>query len=219
MTLKKRNHLLICLEGNKYNCKVLIRGARLAIKYGCTFEVLFFFPNKSEYNIFHLLNITESKNLSKRLGATKFTLKKTENEQHTAKELVNVAIDHEVREIVISGVQKSNSSRNALLKKIFYFNKFNYILKYIPKIVLVLINHNIYNPFEKGEYENGRKAYLVKRFGIMPQYVLKDKPYSEKDMIGLFFQRKDAEESNGLFAYFRNGKLMYVYICNRKVSI
>lgn len=219
MTIKRRNHLLICLDGNNYSRKVLLRGASLAKKYGYTFETIFFCSVKSGYTMFHFLNMVESKNLSKRLGAIKFTLKKTVNEQNTAKELVDFAKDNQVKEIVMSGAQKERSSRNSFWGKVFFFDKFNYILKNMPDIVLVLINHSVCNPFKKAAYKNGRKGYLVKRYGVKTQYVFSDKPSSEKNIIGLFFQRKDTEELNGLFTFFRFGMLMYVHIRNGKIRI
>ncbi|MGK9184740.1 hypothetical protein KXS12_21100 [Priestia filamentosa] len=90
MTLKRKNHVLICLEEKNYSCKVLLKGALLARKYGYTFEVVFFCSIESRYTMFHLLNLAESKKLSKRLGAARFTIKQMKNERNIAKELVKM---------------------------------------------------------------------------------------------------------------------------------
>lgn len=219
MTLKTMNHALICLEDKNYNRRVLLRGALLARKSGYTFEVLFFYSPTSRYTIFNLLNIAESKNLSKRLGAIKFTLKKTENEQSTAKELVTIANNNKAKEVIMSGAQQRSRSENPFWRRVFFFDKFNYIFKNMPDIVLVLINHRVCNPFEKGEYKNGRKGYLVEGNDVKTPYMFSDKPSSEKHIAGLFFQVKNTDDWNGIFAFIRNGRVVYAHIQHGKASI
>ncbi|WP_339184982.1 hypothetical protein [Oceanobacillus sp. FSL W7-1293] len=212
MTLKSKHHVLVCLEEKNYSRKVLLRGALLAKKYGYTFEVLFFCSMESKYTMFHLLNLAESKKLSKRLGAEKFTVKRTKNEWKTAQEVVDTAKNNHVKEIIMAGERPTDTLRNPLWKRVFYWDKYNYILKKLPDIILVVINHSEYNPFEKEVYRNGRQGYLVKKKDNQTSYFLRDKPFRETDISGLFFQEKSTDEHNGVFAYIRNGKVRYVYI-------
>lgn len=170
MTEKRRNHLLICLEENKYSRKVLLRGALLARKDGYTFEVVFFYSYENRKTMFHLLNIAESKSLSERLGAEKYTIKRTKNERETAQKLVMIAKNNNVKEIIMSGAQPETGLKSQLWRS-FFSDKYNYIIKNIPNIVLVLINHREDNPFEKDAYENGRKGYLIKKDGKKPPII------------------------------------------------
>ncbi|MFD1413642.1 hypothetical protein [Oceanobacillus jeddahense] len=218
MTLKLNHHVLVCLEEKNYSRKVLLRGALLAKKYGYTFEVLFFCSVESRYTMFHLLNLAESKKLSERLGAEKFTIKRTKNEWKTAKELVSAAKNNHVKEIIMSGAKPNNNVNNPFWKRAFFFDKYNYILKNIPDIILVVINHSEYNPFGKEVYKNGRQSYLVKKNENRTAYFLSDKPFREKDISGLFFQEKNTNEYNGIFAFIRNGKVRYVYIRHGKTN-
>lgn len=217
MTLKTRNHVLVCLEEKNYSRKVLLRGALLAKKYDYTFEVLFFCSVESKFTMFHLLNLAESKKLSTRLGAKKFTIKRTKNEWTIAKELVVYSQQNNVKEIIMSGAQPKNNLKNPFWRRFFFPDKYNYILKKMPDINLIVINHSEYNPFEKGGYENGRQGFLVKKNNNIA-YFLSDKPFREKDISGLFFQEKNTDEFNGVFAFIRNGKVRYVSIHHGKTS-
>lgn len=218
MTLKTRHHVLVCLEEKNYSRKVLLKGALLARKYNYTFEVLFFCSIESRYTMFHLLNLAESKKLSERLGAVKYTVKRTKSERNTAKELVAVAKNNHVQEIIMSKAQPENSLKTPLWRRPFFYDKYNYILKKMPNIALVLINHSECNPFANGAYQNGRKGYLVKKNDQNTSYFFHDKRFREKDIPGLFFQKKDTNECNGIFAFIRNGKVRYVHLSHGKTS-
>ncbi|WP_080874480.1 hypothetical protein [Oceanobacillus timonensis] len=218
MTLKARHHILVCLEEQNYSRKVLLKGALLARKYGYTFEVLFFCSVESKYTMFHLLNLAESKKLSRRLGAEKFTVKRTKNEWKTAKEVVMTAKNNHVKEIIMSGVQPNDRLHIPFWKRAFFCDKYNYILKRIPDIILVVMDHSEYNPFEKGLYQNGRQGYLVNKSANRTTYFLRDHPFREKDIPGLFFQEKDTDARNGVFAFIHKGKVKYVYIYHGKTD-
>ncbi|MFP3844850.1 hypothetical protein [Priestia filamentosa] len=218
MTLKRKNHVLICLEEKNYSCKVLLKGALLARKYGYTFEVVFFCSIESRYTMFHLLNLAESKKLSKRLGAARFTIKQMKNERNIAKELVKMEKNDNLKEIIMSGAQPKNSLRNLLWRRTFFYDKYHYILKSMPNIVLVLINHSEYNPFEKEEYKNGREGYLVRENDEKTSYFLSHKHFRKKDIPGLFFQKKGTNERNGIFAFIHNERVRYAHIHHGKTS-
>lgn len=215
MMVKTRDHLLICLEEKNYSRKVLLRGALLAKTYGSTFEVVFFYKIESNYTMFHLLNIAESKRLSKRLGAKKFAIKRMKNEKNATREIVEIAKNNNVTEIIMSGAQSKNNSKRTLWSR-FSRDKYNYIIKSIPNIVLTLINHKEDNPFEKEIYENGREGYLVKKNDKKASYFLSDKRYREKDVPGIFFRKRDADKRNGIFTFVRNGEVNYVHIHHGK---
>lgn len=151
------------LRGKELQPKSFAKRSLIGKKYGYTFEVLFFCSMESKYTMFHLLNLAESKKLSKRLGAEKFTVKRTKNEWKTAQEVVDTAKNNHVKEIIMAGERPTDTLRNPLWKRVFYWDKYNYILKKLPDIILVVINHSEYNPFEKEVYRNGRQGYLVKK--------------------------------------------------------
>lgn len=142
-----------------------------------------------------------------------------ESEQNAVKALVANAKDNKAREIVMSGAQLRSSSGSLFWRRVFSFDKVNYILKNMPGIILVLINHSVCNPFAKGKYKSGRKGYLLKGNDVKAPYTLHDKSFNKKDIAGLFFQMKDKDEGNGLFAFFRNGRVMYVHIRQGRMSI
>ncbi|MFD1067863.1 hypothetical protein [Oceanobacillus locisalsi] len=218
MTLTTRHHILVCLEEQNYSRKVLLKGALLARKYGYTFEVLFFCSVESKYTMFHLLNLAESKKLSSRLGAKKFTMKRVKNEWKTAKEIVTAAKNSDAKEIIMSGSQPNNRLHQPFWKRAFYCDKYNYILKSIPDIILVVMHHSEYNPFEKGAYQNGRQGYLVNKNTNKTTYFLYDTPFREKDISGLFFQEKGTDAGNGVFAFIRKGRVKYVNIRDGKTN-
>lgn len=218
MTLKIRHHVLVCLEEKNYSRRVLLRGASLARRYGYTFEVIFFCSMESEYTMFHLLNLAEGKKLSEELGAVRFIVKRVKDERDTARELVDTAKNNNVKEIIMSGAQSKSRLRTSLWRRIFFCDKYNYILNHLPDIILVLINHHQYNPFEKGKYRNGKQAFLVKKSNHPIAYFLRDRPFRATDTSGLFFQKKDTDERTGIFAFIRRGRVRYVYIYHGKTD-
>ncbi|MBM7678165.1 hypothetical protein [Gracilibacillus alcaliphilus] len=191
----------------------------MAKRNGYTFEVLFFYSPANRYTMLHLLNIAESRKLSKSLGALTFTLKRTKNEQHAIKQLVTLAQSKQVKEIMMSGAQQKDMLALPFWKRIFCFDKYNYILKNVPNIVLVLINHRLYNPFENGMYKNGREAYLVKQGNGKVPYILSHKSTRKKDISGLFFQLENTDKYNGIFVFIRNGKVKYIHVYHGRTTI
>lgn len=61
--------------------------------------------------------------------------------------------------------------------------------------------------------------YIQKKKDRDTSYSFRDTPTSENDIAGLFFQIKGDEEWNGVFAFFRNGRMIYLQIKQARVQL
>ncbi|MGG4220588.1 hypothetical protein ABEW32_20495 [Paenibacillus jamilae] len=211
MIIRRKNHLLIGLEANSYSRRVLLKGALLAKSLGYTFEVYVFYSTLYQHAMFMILNIYEIKKLSKRLGTTNLSIQESKNERVTIKRLTSYAKRHQITEIVVG-----NNYRNRLRKTV-WFDKFNYILRRFPKVAITVISSNRLNPFESGDYENGKSAYISRLNGVKSKYTLNFKPIHQKAYQVLFFKDKKSNFVDGLVALVRKERVIYFKVINGEI--
>ncbi|MGG4220596.1 hypothetical protein ABEW32_20540 [Paenibacillus jamilae] len=171
----------------------------------------------SQNTTFTLLNIFESKHLSKKLGALKYTLEKSISNRSLAKRLVSLAKDNDVGHIIMASVRK-NAIVSNFCSRLLCFNIINHILNKIPNIVVTLINSSTCNPFEKGLHEKGVQGYLLKIDALRPKYIFSYAPSNERQYGGIFFKEKYSDQLNGIFASVRYGRLTYLDVIDGEVT-
>lgn len=196
MSLK---HAFIVLESEKYNRNMLKEAASISKNSGNTFEVLFFLNTKSKYTFYNLINIHESQHLSRKLGAFKYHICRTDGKRTTTKKLISLAREKRPAHVFLSGADKSNS---------FIFNT---IKNELPLTSLTLSYHNANNPFKKGKYEPAIQGYLVQEKNKFELVVVKPS-LGNRTVSGLFFRTRKNGCKDGLFLYLKNDLVEYIKI-------
>lgn len=110
-------HTLIVLESERYNLNMLKDSANIAKNMGHSFEVEFYLSSKSKYTSYDLLNMHESRQLSKKLGALKFCVRTTRGERATVKKIIALARERKAGHMILSGVNRSSFIEKKLLAK------------------------------------------------------------------------------------------------------
>lgn len=206
--------LLICLEDMNYNKKTIDKGFKLAEILGYTVDVLFFHTNNRRKSFFFtLVNLIESKRISRRLGAVRYSVMRTKSEKTTMRGVIKYATKHDVKLIVMSAMSPDKMSIRNIL-----FNKYNYFLRKTTKIDLHVVRHEVFNPFVNGNYESGVKAYLKRVDGTRAQFILTYYPSGKRPISGLFFKDKESKIDSGVFTYYSNNRVVYVNIYNGKIN-
>ncbi|MEG6522283.1 universal stress protein [Desulfotomaculum sp. 1211_IL3151] len=195
--------ILVCVYYGPNGQRLIHRGAKIASMLDCPFYILTIDPLPvDELDAERFDYINKWKKLAEENGVEEFIIKDNEK-RPVSKVIAEVAREKQITQIVLGQTVQSR------WEQITKGSLINSLLREIPFIDLHVISLARTIRSQKDTYENGVRAYLIKKG---EGYDLSFVHTQEVVYEGIFFKEVGTDFNNGIFKFMKDNKTMQVYV-------